>query len=74
MDFRQEEYLVALDEEKNRASDMYDKAREYYDSILSGCDADCIPAKCSESQAAESGSITEKLGIDLDAVNAFSPR
>lgn len=64
-------YELALDEEKNRASDLYEKAAEYYDSILNGCDADCIPAKCPETSTVESGSVTEELGIDMNAVNEF---
>lgn len=64
-------FELALDEEKNRASYLYEKAKEYYDGILLGCDADCIPFKAPESSEAESGSITEEFSLDLNAVNKY---
>ncbi len=71
---RKEKYTcfeLALDEEKNRASELYDKAKAHYDGILAGCDADCLPAKAPESEKPGSGSVTEELGVDLRAVNEY---
>lgn len=38
-------FEAALDEERARQTDSYAGAKAYYDSIFSGCDADCLPVK-----------------------------
>ena len=41
-------FEAALDEETARSSERYTAAKEYYDSIFTGCEADCLPAKAPE--------------------------
>ncbi len=36
-------YEAALLEKRTRESDLFDKAKSYYDKIFEGCDADCLP-------------------------------
>lgn len=36
-------YEAALSESKQRNTDVYEKAKAYYDSIFEGCDAECLP-------------------------------
>lgn len=38
-------FEAALDEEQARQTDSYAGAKAYYDSVFSGCDADCLPVK-----------------------------
>lgn len=38
-------FETALDEEKARKTETYNKAKKYYDSIFSGCDTEFLPAK-----------------------------
>ena len=57
-------YEVALDEEVARTSERLDAAKEYYDSIFRGCEADCLPAKAA---AGKTGAAALKRIADTDA-------
>ncbi len=46
-------FEAALLEEKNRASERFEEAKEYYDGIFRGCDANCLPPKAA--RASEQG-------------------
>ncbi len=37
-------YEASLSEKKTRESDIYTKAKAYYDGIFEGCDAECLPS------------------------------
>lgn len=38
-------FEAALDEESARATDRYDQAKAYYDSVFKGCEPSCLPPK-----------------------------
>ena len=38
-------FEAALDEESARATDRYDQAKAYYDSVFRGCEPNCLPPK-----------------------------
>ncbi len=46
----------ALDEENARSSERYVQAKNYYDSVFTGCETECLPPKAPESDKAEGGS------------------
>ena len=64
-------FELGLDEEKNRASKLYDDAKAYYDSLLSGCDSDCLPAKTMDAKEFGSAEYIKSFGLDVDAVEKF---
>ena len=66
-------YEVSLTEEKARAGADYEQAEAYYQNLLEGCDADCLPAgDLRKTQKAQSGSLT-RYGeyADAETVKAF---
>lgn len=66
-------FEIALDEEASRASSALDKAKEYYDSIFTGCETDCLPPKAPEKFAdseAAKGYI-KKSKANVEALDAF---
>ncbi|MCQ2354440.1 MAG: amino acid adenylation domain-containing protein [Clostridia bacterium] len=50
-------YEIALDEEKERATDRLSRAKAYYDSVFLGCESDCLPPKSPESDKAGAASV-----------------
>lgn len=62
---------VALDEEKARSSERYDRAKAYYDSVFAGCDPTSLPPKSPEAENASSASITSVCGTSVDTIKAY---
>ncbi len=56
-------FEAAVDEQKARESEKYKSAKEYYDSIFAGCDAECLPPKCPESEDGGSASVTHICSV-----------
>ena len=62
-------YELALDEETTRESEQFVKAKEYYDSVFKGCEADCLPLKAPEKDHTGATSIiriSKTLSNDVD--------
>ena len=53
-------FEAALEEEENRKSDRYTKAKKYYDSIFKGCDSDCLPKPDKNELQGSSGFLTKQ--------------
>lgn len=41
-------FEAALEEEQLRASDEFNASKQYFDALLQGCNTDCLPARCAE--------------------------
>ena len=64
-------FEAALEEEENRKSERYGKAKEYYDSIFRGCDSDCLP-KADRSESRElSGFLTKQTETPIAPIRAW---
>ena len=67
-------FEVALDEEKIRKSSAFDEAKNYYDELLSDCDAEVLP-HVDFKEPAEKNSVvafeTYRTALDGDAVKNF---
>lgn len=61
-------YEAALEEDANRKSDNYAEGEKYYESLLSGCNTECLPAKCPEK--AETADDVVRASFPLDGVSA----
>lgn len=72
-------YEAALDEESERASEKYALAKEYYDNVFKGCEADCLPMKAPESEKEGAATLTRIAGTSpADVIgycrkNKFTP-
>ncbi len=64
-------FEFALDEENERKSQHYADAKQYYDSLLSGCDPDCLPAKNVDATVSGSAELTKTLSIDPKFVSEY---
>lgn len=64
-------FEAALDEQKARKSDKYAQAKTYYDSVFTGCEAECLPQKSPEAEEESSASITLPCSIDPQTVEKF---
>ncbi len=58
-------FEVSLSEQNARSSELFDKAKAYYDGLFGGCDADCLPqgnrkgdTPCGESIDLYTGALT----------------
>lgn len=56
-------FEAALEEQHIRKSDIYTQAKDYYNSLLSGCDTECMPARSAFGE--QSGTGTFILGSEL---------
>ena len=69
-----EEYTgfeAALDEQKARASEQYEKAKQYYDKIFDGADADLLPAGDVSGREKASGQFTVTTDIDIQPIRDY---
>ena len=64
-------FEAALDEEKARASERYDKAKAYYDNIFKGCETDCLPPKSPEESGSGSATFTITSKTSADKAKEF---
>ncbi len=65
-------FEFALDEEKARASESFARAKEYYETIFSGCDANCRLAKDSDAKSTAAVAYEfSRLEVDVNAVREF---
>ncbi len=64
-------YELGLDEEKARASKLYDEAKAYYDLLLGGCDGDCLPAKTTDAGEFGSAEFSKSFKLDPSLVQKF---
>ena len=68
-------FEAALEEEKARSSERYDKAREYYSSLFAGCETECLPPKAPEPGAdkdsSDAGRLNVKFRANADSVRRF---
>ena len=64
-------FEAVLDEKKARASERYDRAKAYYDSLLNGVEHDFLPPKDIRGSEAASTSVTLPSGLDMAAVKEF---
>ncbi len=46
-------FEAALEEEQLRSSEKYETSKNYFDTLLNGCNTECMPAKCAEPNAKE---------------------
>lgn len=68
-------FETALVEQRALQGEEYGRAKEYYDSVFSGCDTDFLPARDrreaeSEKQSAV-GMYRRDMPVDMDALRAF---
>ena len=56
----------ALEEEKNRKSELLPKAKEYYDSVFRGCDSDCLPKPDKNDKTESSGFLTKQTETPIE--------
>lgn len=49
---------ASVNEELERKSKSYEKSASYFEKLLSGCNTECLPAKCAESDKADAANIT----------------
>ena len=61
----------ALDEENARSSDSYVKAKNYYDSVFTGCETECLPPKAPESDKAEGGCVKHICSVSPVEIQKF---
>ncbi len=59
-------FEAALEEEKNRKSELYTKAKEYYDSVFRGCDSECLPKPDKNDDTESSGFLTKQTETPIE--------
>ena len=64
-------FEVALDEEAVRASEQYEKAKAYYDSIFKGTEAACLPPKAADDGAEGAATCIRIAKTDSETVKAY---
>ncbi|MGN0342742.1 MAG: amino acid adenylation domain-containing protein [Roseburia sp.] len=64
-------FEIALDEEKLRKTDAYEKAKNYYDSIFEGIDSNFLPPKDGNASVDVPGEINYVSGISVEEVKAY---
>ena len=64
-------FEAALEEENMRKSEAYEKAKEYWKNLLSGCETSCLPRKLAEDPQGGAG-FRRVLGrLEAEKVKAF---
>ncbi len=63
-------FEVSLVEQKTLQGEEYIRAREYYDSVFSGCDTDFLPAR-DKSGTPSAGLYRRDIRVDIGALRAF---
>lgn len=64
-------FEAALDEEKARKTDVYTKAKEYYDSIFSGCDTEFLPIKDKNEPIHSVGRCELECDLPIDGIKKY---
>lgn len=64
-------FEAALDEEKARKSEAYTRAKEYYDSIFSGCDSDFLPVKDKSEPIPSVGRCELECDLPIESVKKY---
>ncbi|MGN0154558.1 MAG: amino acid adenylation domain-containing protein, partial [Lachnospiraceae bacterium] len=64
-------FEIALDEEKLRETDAFEKAKKYYDSIFEGIDSNFLPPKDGNASAEVPGEVSLVSGISVEEVKAY---
>lgn len=64
-------FEAALDEEKARKTDAYTRAKEYYDSIFSGCDTDFLPVKDKNEPLPSVGRYELESNLPIEGVKKY---
>ena len=64
-------FEAALEEEKAHRSEAYEKAKEYWKKLLSGCETSCLPQKDVENEAGGAGSMRVLGKLEAEKVKAF---
>lgn len=63
-------FEAALVEQKTLQGEEYSRAKEYYDSVFSGCDTDFLPAR-DKTGPASVGLYGRNIKVDMDALGTF---
>lgn len=64
-------FEIALDEEKLRRTDAYEKAKKYYDSVFEGIDSNFLPPKDGNASVEVPGEISFVSEISVEEVKAY---
>ena len=64
-------YELSLDEEDRRTTEAYTNAKAHFDSIFSGCDADCLPPKAPDRENKGAGAIKRTANTKASEVIDF---
>lgn len=64
-------FEAALDEERARGTDAYDRAKAYYDAVFSGCDADCLPVRDRNEPVPSVGRCEVACDVPLESIRAY---
>ncbi len=67
-------FEAALDEESARATDRYEHAKAYYDSVFRGCETSCLPPKAPTPGGTGAASVTRVAETAPSAVEACCKR
>lgn len=64
-------FETALKEADNRKSELYSKAKEYYDGIFRGCDSDCLPKPDKSDKQESSGFLTVQTETSVTPIRSW---
>ena len=64
-------YEAALSEEKARVSERYVRARDYYASLLGGCDTDCQPKPDKNEPGVRAGFMAAASSVPPEEIEAY---
>lgn len=64
-------FEAALDEENARKTDAYTKAKNYYDSIFSGCDTEFLPVRDKKEQVPCVGNLELECDVPVEKIGKF---
>ena len=64
-------FEAALEEEENRQTDRFAKAKGYYDSIFKGCDSDCLPKPDRNDAVESSGFLTKQTKTPIEPFRSW---
>jgi len=57
-------FEAALEEEQLRNSDEFISSKSYFDSLLKGCNTECLPGKCAENESEKEGCAKHSFSFD----------
>ena len=64
-------FEAALDEQKAREGESYEKAKAYYKDIFDGVDTELMPPKDADGDTAASGHLRMSSDLDLESIGSF---